>query len=180
MMPIGPLMIEHRLIERAVPLMKKELKRIDKENSADCEFILSIVDFFRTYADRCHHGKEEDILFKALEKKDLKPEHRKILDELMKEHVYARETVGKLVKARVEYLKGSKSAVGDIKVQLNKLIDLYPRHIEKEDKRFFIPVMDYFQPEEKNNMLDEMRRFDMNLIHEKYGKMIKDLEVALK
>ena len=178
MMPIGPLMIEHRLIERAVPLMKKELKRIDEENSADCEFILSIVDFFRTYADRCHHGKEEDILFKALKKKDLKPEHKKILDELLSEHVYARETVGKLIKARVEYLKGSKNAIGGIKDQLNKLIDLYPRHIAKEDKRFFIPVMDYFAQKEQDEMLDVMRRFDMNLIHEKYGNIIKNMEAS--
>jgi hemerythrin-like domain-containing protein len=178
MMPIGPLMIEHRLIERAVPLMKNELKRIDKENSADCEFILSIVDFFRTYADRCHHGKEEDILFKALTKKNLKPEHKKILDELLNEHVYARETVGKLIKARAEYLKGSKNATNDIKAQLNKLIDLYPKHIEKEDKRFFIPVMDYFDRKEQNAMLDDMRRFDMNLIHEKYGGIIKNMEAA--
>ena len=178
MMPIGPLMIEHRLIERAVPLMKEELKRIDKENSADCEFILSIVDFLRTYADRCHHGKEEDILFKALTKKDLKPEHKKILDELLSEHVYARETVGKLIKARMEYLKGSKSAIGDIKDQLNKLIDLYPKHIAKEDKRFFIPAMDYFAQNEKDEMLDEMRQFDMNLIHKKYGGMIRKMEAA--
>ena len=180
MLPIGPLMIEHRLIERAVPLMKKELKRIDMENSADCDFILSIVDFFRTYADMCHHGKEEDILFKALKKKDLKPEHKKILDELLNEHVFARETVGKLIKARMKYLKGSKNAISDIKDQLNKLIDLYPKHIEKEDQRFFIPVMDYFKPDEKDKMLDDMRLFDMKLIHEKYGGIIKNLEANLK
>jgi hemerythrin-like domain-containing protein len=176
MLPIGPLMIEHRLIERAVPLMKKEIKRIDIDNSVDCEFILSIVDFFRTYADRCHHGKEEDILFRELEKKNLKPEHKKILDELVSEHVFARETVGKLIKARAEYLKGSKNAIGDIKAQFSRLIELYPEHIAKEDKRFFIPIMDYFSSKEKEQMLDEMRQFDMKLIHEKYGKMIQSME----
>ena len=32
----------------------------------DPVFIDTAVDFIRTYADRCHHGKEEDLLFKAL------------------------------------------------------------------------------------------------------------------
>ena len=36
----------------------------------DPVFIDTAVDFIHTYADRCHHGKEEDILFKALAAKD--------------------------------------------------------------------------------------------------------------
>lgn len=180
MLPIGPLMIEHRLIEKAVPLMQKEIKRMDKENSADCVFISAIVDFFRSYADRCHHGKEEDILFKELGKKKLLAEHKKIMAELVNEHVYGRQTAGKLQKASEEYKHGAKNAVNDIKEQLNKLIDLYPKHIQKEDKAFFIPAMDYFDDGEKETMLNRMREFDGKLIHEKYTTIIKDLEKAGK
>ena len=64
MKPIGPLMWEHRLIERMVKLLKKELIKIKEIDKVDTNFILIVVDFFRTYADRTHHGKEEDILFK--------------------------------------------------------------------------------------------------------------------
>ena len=81
-----------------------------------------MVDFFRTYADKCHHGKEEDILFRLLAGKPLSPSHKKVLDELMVEHGYAREAVGKLIKARAEYMIGSKTAVKEIKSQMNKLI----------------------------------------------------------
>lgn len=167
MQPIGPLMIEHRLIERAVPLMQNELKKLGKDKTADREFIAAVVDFFRTYADRCHHGKEEDILFKALAKKKITAEHRKIMEELMSEHVYGRETVAKLHKAK---------DLDEINAQLNKLIDLYPKHIEKEDKHFFIPVMDYFDRQEQKEMLEQMWEFDKNLIHEKYEKIITDME----
>src|SRR4030067_2195300 len=98
MQPIGPLMIEHRLIERMITLMRCELTRI-KDNVAvdpgfafvDPVFIDTAVDFIHTYADRCHHGKEEDLLFKALAAKDLSPEHRRAMDELIQGHVYARE-----------------------------------------------------------------------------------------
>ena len=75
------------------------------------ELIDSGVDFFRTYADRCHHGKEEDILFRDLAKKRLSPEHKKIMDELIHEHRFGRETVGKLVSAKERYVKGDKAAL---------------------------------------------------------------------
>jgi len=70
MKPIGPLMWEHRLIEKMAGLFIREINRIKEENNVNTVFIDSAVDFFRTYADRTHHGKEEDILFRDLEKRD--------------------------------------------------------------------------------------------------------------
>jgi hemerythrin-like domain-containing protein len=69
MKPIGPLMIEHRLIERMVKLLAAELEKIKKMSYANISLVNVGVDFFRTYADRTHHGKEEEILFRELHKK---------------------------------------------------------------------------------------------------------------
>ncbi|MBE0633861.1 cation-binding protein, partial [Candidatus Bathyarchaeota archaeon] len=44
--PIGPLMWEHRLIEKIVPLIKKEANKIEKNNETDPALIDSTVDFF--------------------------------------------------------------------------------------------------------------------------------------
>jgi len=73
MKPIGPLMREHRLIERMVRLMERELGGISGGKEANPLIIDSAVDFLKTYADRTHHGKEEDILFRALSGKRLAP-----------------------------------------------------------------------------------------------------------
>ena len=89
MLPIGPMMIEHRLIERMISLMGKELDRIKTSNKANPSVIDTIVDFMRTYADHCHHGKEENILFRELKKKDLSAEHKSIMDELIEETTIA-------------------------------------------------------------------------------------------
>jgi hypothetical protein len=59
----APLMIEHRLIERMIGIIKRILSQIEKEEKIDPVFVDTTVDFIRTYADRTHHGKEEDILF---------------------------------------------------------------------------------------------------------------------
>jgi hemerythrin-like domain-containing protein len=176
MKPIGPLMVEHRLIERMITIVKEELGRIDKGKKADPVFIDTYVDFARTYADRCHHGKEEDILFRDLAKKKLSPEHKKTMDELVEEHIYARKTVGELVAAKDRYVQGNKDALKDITTKLGALADFYPEHIEKEDKRFFFPILDYFTKNEQDIMLQEFWEFDRKLIHEKYQKVVERFE----
>ncbi len=175
MMPAGPLMIEHRLIERMIKLLERETLTIEKEKKADPLFIETAVDFIRMYADRCHHGKEEDILFRDLEKIDLKQEHKKTMDELVEEHVQARDTVARLVDAKNRYVSGDKDAVTDIVKEMKWLVDFYPQHIIKEDKHFFLPVMEYFSAEEKDGMLNEFYEFDKILIHEKYKNVVEGL-----
>ena len=51
MLPIGPLMIEHRLIERLISLMEKEGAKIREDKLADIDFIDNCIDFIKTYAD---------------------------------------------------------------------------------------------------------------------------------
>ncbi|HEX9949480.1 MAG TPA: hemerythrin domain-containing protein [Thermodesulfobacteriota bacterium] len=176
MMPIGPLMIEHRLIERMVGVLREEMHSIKEKNQVHVERIDSGVDFFRTYADQCHHGKEEDILFRDLAKKRLSPEHKKIMDELIQEHVFGRETVGRLSGAKERYGKGDTAALNEIIGILEKLVEFYPIHIAKEDQRFFMPCMEYFGKGERDAMLQECWEFDKKLIHEKYRQLVERFE----
>jgi hemerythrin-like domain-containing protein len=176
MQPVGILMIEHRLIEHMLKLMNEEIDRIGKYGRVDADFIDDAVDFMRTYADVSHHGKEEKILFRDLDKKPLSADFRRIMEELIQEHVFGRKTVGDLEAAKERYIIGEKNAPADIIATLNIILEFYPRHIEKEDKHFFIPAMGYFTNEEKDRMLKAFEDFDARLIHEKYEKMISRLE----
>ncbi|MFX1452877.1 MAG: hemerythrin domain-containing protein [Promethearchaeota archaeon] len=176
MMPIGPLMIEHRLIEKMIALMNDEIKKMKKFDKANPLFIDNAVDFIRMYADRTHHGKEEDILFRDLLKKELSPNHNKIMEELVEEHIWARTIVSKLIDAKNHYVKGKVEVLNEIIDLMNKLVIFYPKHIEKEDKHFFIPIMKYFTEDEQMKMLQEFWDFDKTLIHEKYKKLVENLQ----
>jgi hemerythrin-like domain-containing protein len=169
-------MIEHRLIERMVRLVKNELNRIIEEKQVDTNFIEIVVDFFRTYADRCHHGKEENILFRELNKKELSGEHKKILNELIEEHILGRKTVGRLVDAKERYAQGMADSKKETLECLKLLVEFYPVHIKKEDKHFFIPCMSYFTQNEKDQMLEEGWEFDRKMIHDKYQNIVKEFE----
>jgi hemerythrin-like domain-containing protein len=177
MKPIGPLMREHRLIERMIALLNKEVGQINASGNVNAGFLMVAVDFIRTYADRAHHGKEEEILFRELAKKNLSQEHKKVMSELIEEHVAARKIVAQLVNAREKYIaSSSKSNKDNIIACLEELASFYPPHIEKEDKHFFYPCLEYLSKQEQDAMLEEFWEFDKKLIHEKYERTVEELE----
>ncbi len=176
MKPIGPLMTEHRLIERAIKLLQEEFDHFESEKEFDIPMLTVVVDFLRTYSDRTHHGKEESILFRDLARKKLLPAHKDIMDQLIREHSYARKMVNELETAFHKYTSGDIGAVGKVATSVKKLIEFYPAHIELEDKRFFYPCLDYFSEAEQEAMLAEFWEFDRKLIHEKYERIVAELE----
>lgn len=183
MLPIGPLMAEHRLIERMIALVQKEITRMQAALAGNPEtpwvnpgLIDTAVDFIRLYADKTHHGKEEDILFAECDKKDLAPEHRALLNELLAEHDIGRQTTRTLLQAKEQYIRGDKEKVDVILHSMAKLVNFYPRHIHKEDHHFFKPSMEYFSQEEKDAILQRMWEFDRKMIHEKYRLVVEKLE----
>jgi len=176
MLPIGLLMVEHRLIERLISLMSIEISNLRTGKAPDMLFFDAAIDFITSYADRCHHGKEEGILFAALARKHLSDIHRDMMQNLIADHIYSRKTLNNLASSKKSYVNEETHAlIGVIKFS-EELVSFYPKHIEKEDKHFFIPVMEYFTEEEQNKMIEDFFKFDQGLIHEKYKDIIEDWE----
>ena len=175
MKPRGTMMIEHRLIEKMLDIVKKELDVIEKTKSVNPVFIDTVVDFIKIYADRTHHGKEEDILFRELEKKKMNAGDKKMMRDLVEEHITARKVVGELVEANRRYAGGDLSGLKIISEKLKFLIDFYPVHIRKEDMEFFPRTEKYFSSDELEAMLDEFWEFDRKMIHEKYNRLYDSL-----
>ena len=58
---------------------------------------------------------------------------------------------------------------------LRKLIELYPRHIEKEDKHFFFPIQKYFTKKEREQLLQKGYEFDQHFTNQYYQDKMKTL-----
>ncbi len=176
MKPIGPLMHEHRLIERMITVIAKRKDVMARDRKVDTVFIDSAVDFIRTYADKTHHGKEEDILFRDLAKKKLTIDHARIMQELLDEHVFARKMTAELVAAKDSWIAGDTKSIDVVLDRMTTLAGFYPEHIRKEDKEFFFPILDYFTKEEQDAMLSEFYEFDRQMIHLKYRSVVEGFE----
>lgn len=176
MKPRGPLMIEHRLIEKVIALIENTIPSIQETRTIDPQFMDKIFDFMSIYADRTHHGKEEDILFRDCATKDLTAEDRQIMQELRDEHTLSRDNLAALKAANERYVQGfNHLTIPEIVTRLQNLVELYPKHIAKEDELFFPNSEAYFSQEEQEKMLQEFWDFDKTMIHEKYKAVVEEL-----
>ena len=176
MKPRGRLMIEHRVTERMLDVVNREVGKMLSDRVIEPIFIKTVVDFFQTYADRTHHGKEEEILFKELENKNMTDKHTSLMMELIKDHKSARQVVLELKEANKEYSEGHDEFSGKIISKLQFLLDIYPRHIMKEDTIFFPQTESYFTKAELDEMLNKFTEFDSRMIHEKYSNLINEMK----
>ena len=97
------------------------------------------------------------------------------MNELIEEHVHGRKLVADLTTA-IDNLGSGGNTIEAIKTYLEELIAFYPAHIEKEDKHFFYPALDYLNKQEQDAMLREFDEFDKKMIHEKYNNLVEELE----
>ncbi len=120
--PIKRLVDEHALIKKWLELIPAVLEKIDIESKTGRQFVLDGLDFIRSYADKFHHAKEEDILFGYTDK------NLDIIKTILADHEAARGHV----KAMLEALdKGDDKAVFE---HLNAYKELLTEHIKKEDE----------------------------------------------
>ncbi len=113
---------EHKLIKRLVALIPKQVEQLDLELSECREQVLAMVDFIRSFADKYHHAKEEDILFKYFD------ENLDIIQIMYEDHTSARNHV----KAIVEGVEKKDNA--SVKEHLAAYHELLPEHIKREDE----------------------------------------------
>jgi len=174
MQPIGPLMHEHRLIERMIALMHREMERLERGQDPDSRFIDHAVDFIRYYADACHHGKEEEILFReVLAKPGMDETLVALTHRLIREHAYGRKLTAALDHASREHAAGGDpQSARKIKDTLYRLSKFYPFHIRTEDRDYFRQVMKFFDKDEMEAMLREFEAVDKRVLHERYREVV--------
>lgn len=172
----GPLMIEHRVIEQVIGAMQRQLDAIAAGGRVDTRTIDECVDFLRVYADRTHHGKEEEILFRWLGSRPLTLTHRVLLEELIDEHALSRQTTTDLAEANKLHRQGDRASLAALTASLETLVMMYPQHIAKEDDVFFPTLRaSYMNEEEEAGLLREFGEFDRQMIHEKYRSVARSL-----
>lgn len=127
--PIRKLVAEHRWILRWAALIPLVAERADLATAEGRQLVLDGVEFIRSYADRYHHAKEEDILFRYFS-----PD-MDIIKAMLTDHETAREHVRAIV-AAVEHRDATAA-----NEHLLAYANLLREHIRKEDEILY-PWMD--------------------------------------
>ena len=58
---------EHQGIKIVFRILEKICEKLKADGTLNAEHFEGILEFFKVFVDKCHHGKEEDLLFPAME-----------------------------------------------------------------------------------------------------------------
>ncbi len=176
--PVEMLEAEHRVIQKMVAGMSVLAERLEGGEQVDVSLLDRIVVFLRTFADRCHHGKEESLLFPALIRRGV-PSHGCPIGGLTMEHQKGRVMVGELADAIPGYAAGEPLAREIVVKTLKALVAFYPNHIWKEDYLLFPLAGKVLTPEDQQELMEKFESVDRELgigAHEAFDKVAAELE----
>ncbi len=124
---------EHKNIKRMLAVIRKYCFKVLKNKEVDYNDFYRIIDFVRNYADKHHHGKEEDYLFNRMVDEIKGPTEKLVKHGMLVEHDLGRLYMQNLEKALKALENGEEEAKIDIIANAVSYTDLLYRHIEKED-----------------------------------------------
>ncbi len=167
---------EHVHILAMIKVMETICDRLESNIRVPSEHLDMVLDFIRGFADRCHHAKEEDVLFPALEQAGI-PREGGPVGVMLHEHTRGRELVKGLAEG-VKTYKGSGEASGIVE-NARSYADLLRQHIYKEDNVLFMMADERLSAEEQDRLFEEFERIEKERIgegmHEKYHEMLHSL-----
>jgi len=146
--PIETLMSEHRIIEQVLDALEDAA---GKELPAS--FYERALDFLQKFADACHHGKEEERLFPALEERGV-PREAGPIGVMCHEHVEGR---GHIQRMR-EYLRLQR--FDGVRNESLEYVALLRQHIRKEDEVLFVMARSVLSDEDTRRLAGEFDEVD--------------------
>lgn len=168
--PLQKLVEEHKLIKRFIGLIAGPREQISRSEDLNPNLLLECLDFIRNYADKYHHMKEEDILFKKLDP------NLDIIKAMLEDHIAGRNHIKQILQAIekkdkqtiIEHLEGYK--------------ELLTQHIKKEDEILYPWIDRGLSIAEVGRLYSEFNEKDSSLgddFVKKYTDFVERLEKTL-
>ena len=142
---------EHRVIEVVLACLEKISEEAMKSGKLNEVSASQAIDVIRTFADKCHHGKEENHLFAALVNKGM-PKDGGPVGQMLLEHRQGREFVAGMAANLSGAVAADAEALQNFLQNARGYVALLTAHIKKEDGILF-PMADRMFNEEEQKQL---------------------------
>lgn len=137
-----------------------------------------LLEFLRVFVDKCHHAKEEELLFPLMQEKDqdaIAP-----VNAMLSEHRQGRNLVKELSGEIEGYTKGDNTSGGKIVQGLEQYIELLAQHINKENQVLFPLADSILTAAEQEQLFEAFEELEINRIgagtHEEFHHMLEEFE----
>jgi hemerythrin-like domain-containing protein len=174
MTPTETLKHEHEIILLALGALEREMRQILGGSPVDEERIGQMIDFVQNFADRCHHAKEEKLLFVRMEERGL-PVDGGPIGAMLQEHDEGRRLVRAAAEALSQASTGDTAARSILATNLLDYVRLLRLHIDKEDNILY-PIADQvLTPTDQTEMAAAFDRVEAEEMgegtHERYHQL---------
>lgn len=171
------LMHEHEGIQLMLGILQSVMRKVVGGEGAPREDLEGIMEFFTIFVDKCHHGKEEDFLFPALEAAGVAKDGGTI-GVMLHEHERARRHVAEMKKALGDYtLFGMNTSA--FQRAGEEYVSLLNQHIFKENNVLFPIAEKVLSAEEDEKLHDDFERLEKERIgigkHEEFHALMDKL-----
>jgi hemerythrin-like domain-containing protein len=171
MKPTEILSAEHRVIERVLGCLDKIADQASATGNLEADDARDAIDFLRNFADRCHHGKEEQNLFPAMEAQGF-PSSNGPIAVMLHEHDEGRAHILAMDESVVAAAGGEPEALHRFVDHARLYTRLLYQHIQKEDAILFVLADRVLGPDEQQELLDRFQYVETEHMghgtHEKY------------
>ncbi len=179
MKPTGQLKEEHRGVETMLKILEEVSARMDRGTAVDPSHLDRILEFLKVFVDRCHHAKEEDCLFPAMERAGI-PREGGPIGVMLSEHEAGRERIRGMSEAAEGLRKGDPAAAARFTREARAYIGLLRDHIDKEDNVLY-PIADVrLSPKIQEELAERFEKVEEERIghgrHEEFHRMMEELK----
>jgi hemerythrin-like domain-containing protein len=178
--PIDELKMEHQAVKMTLRVLEALCRRMEQPGeSIDVQDLDQLLEFFSVFVDRCHHGKEEELLFPALEAMGVAREGGPI-GVMLQEHERGREYVRRMNARLAEYRAGGVSGGSGFVQEALGYSALLEQHIDKEDNVLFPLAEKKLSAAQQAELSSGFEKIEVEKIgagrHEEFHKMLDRLE----
>jgi hemerythrin-like domain-containing protein len=170
---------EHQGIELMLRILQAIAGKLGQGEQIGSGQLNGIMEFLSIFVDKCHHGKEEEFLFPALEAAGV-PREGGPIGVLMGEHEQGRKLVARLKNAVTNYTSGDKTAAANVQVIVDEYVALLIQHIEKENNVLFAMADAKLDTAKDNELFEAFEQLEKERIglgkHEEFHALLNRLE----
>lgn len=169
---IGQLRDEHRGVKLMLDVMERVAGKLASGERVDPEHLDQVLEFLQVFVGRCHHAKEEEILFPELNEKAE-------IEGLLKDHHLGHSFIENLALEIAQYKINNQSAPTEIAKTGLSYVELMRGHIEREELLFNV-AEEEIGPEKDKEIFEEFEGIEKERIglgkHEEFHMILEELK----
>lgn len=174
------MVFEHENIKRMLKVVRAMCIKVLNNNDINFEDFHNAIGFVRNYADKLHHAKEEDILFKKMGEELGDRISKGPIAGMLVEHDFGRLYMTNLETALQAFKGGDKDARVDIIANAIAYTDLLNRHIDKENTAIYTFARRSLSNETMETVENQCKEAEStaekNGVQKKYLSILEELE----